>query len=77
MRQAIFLLAVFVATTGPAWSARSVATPTEDIYGFIVNTDCGTFDGVALALAVLTDSGTAYPTKSGDAPVAWVGQAQE
>jgi hypothetical protein len=32
----------------------------ENIYGFIVNTDLGTFDGVALAQAVRTSAEAAF-----------------
>ncbi len=45
-------IATLIAVAEPASARPSSAPIVEDIYGYIVNTDAGTFDGAALVLAV-------------------------
>ena len=61
MRKFLFLLAIptLIAVAGPASARPSSASIVEDIYGFVMNTDAGTFDGADLAVAVraMADAG--------------------
>lgn len=64
---ALCLVAALSATVAGSAQATMFAAPVqgdssigENIYGFIVNTDAGTFDGVALAQAVRTSAEAAF-----------------
>jgi hypothetical protein len=59
-----------IAIAAPA-SARPCSAPiVEDCYGYVVNTDAGTFDGIALAAAVRAMAETALGSTDAWASVA-------
>ena len=65
--RALCLAAAFSVAVAASAQATSCATPCladassgEHIYGYIMNTDAGTFDGVALSKAVRATAETAY-----------------
>ncbi|MEI7714143.1 MAG: hypothetical protein WCI94_22095 [Rhodospirillales bacterium] len=63
-------IAALMAIAAPASARPSTAPIVEDLYGFIVNTDAGTFDGAALVVAVRAMADTALESAGTMAAVA-------